>query len=313
MKTLPDLPPAWIERARAASIVEVVGRFFTVKRAGTFFRTLEHDSLVLSPRENRYHWYSKPGGGTQGQESGDPIDFLMRYGAPGGLSFPAAVRHLVHEDFPAWTPPAPTDDEERAEFSDLAERFHRKLTRSGYAWWAGRGVPAAVVDFLGLGESNFGYTLPIRNPFDGFRTVVNIKHRNRHPASPVRYISETRGSFLYVPAPAVLRHETLVLVGGEIKAVVLGARGIPTISSACGAATWMPEWGNLLAGKFIVIALDPGEEAQAARIQARMVEDCPRSVSMIATLPHPPDDFLLHHGGTVEALRRLLYLDKVRG
>lgn len=310
MKTLPDLPPDWIERARAASIVEVVGRFFTVKRAGTFFRTVEHDSLVLSPRENRYHWYSKTGGGTQGQESGDPIDFLMRYGAAGGMSFPAAVRHLVNEDFPAWTPPAPTDDEERAEFSDLAERFHRKLTRRGYAWWAGRGVTAAVVDFLGLGESHFGYTLPIRNPFDGFRTVVNIKHRNRCPTSPVRYLSETKGSFLYVPAPAVLRHDTLVFVGGEIKAIVLGARGIPAVSSACGAATWMPEWGNLLAGKFIVIALDPGEETQAALIQARMDEDCPRSVSMVASLPYPPDDFLLHHGGSLAELRRLLYLDR---
>ena len=156
MAPLPDLPPEWIERARAASIVEVVGRLFTVKRAGTFFRTEEHDSLVLSPRENRYHWYSKPGGGRQGQESGDPIDFLMRYGQAGGLSFPVAVRRLVHEDFPAWTPPAPAEDEEPAEFSDLAERFHRKLTRAGYAWWAGRGVNRTVVDFLGLGESNFG-------------------------------------------------------------------------------------------------------------------------------------------------------------
>lgn len=62
-----------LEQIRSANpIDQVVGEKFTLKRQGTRFVGVEHDSLVVMPQTEQYFWNSKG-------EYGDVFDFVGRH------------------------------------------------------------------------------------------------------------------------------------------------------------------------------------------------------------------------------------------
>jgi DNA primase len=62
-----------LEQIRSAnSIEDVVAQRFALKKAGTRFIGVEHDSLVIVPRTQMYFWNSK-------DEQGDVFDFTGRH------------------------------------------------------------------------------------------------------------------------------------------------------------------------------------------------------------------------------------------
>ena len=62
-----------LEQIRSANPIErVIGEKFALKRMGTRYVGVEHDSLVITPQTGQYFWNSKG-------EYGDAFDFTGRH------------------------------------------------------------------------------------------------------------------------------------------------------------------------------------------------------------------------------------------
>lgn len=267
-----------------------------------FPRAKQHDSLVIDRAKNYYIWNSK-------QETGDPIDWLMRYRH---LSFPEAVAFLLDlPDLlsPRWraargmvardAPATPTSMLEQ----ELHLAYHHRLGRTGLAWWRGRGVYPETVERLFLGEAAYSYTIPVFE--DGI--LRDVRHRNKNPQSAFRYWPERAGlgAHLYIPFPEALAQEQVFWVTGEIKVMVCNQAGLPALCSTAGADSWFRVWADTLRGHDVVLVFDPGEIKQAERIHTKMTSDG-LTVRPPLWLPADIDDLLVAHSMSAEEIRRFL-------
>lgn len=93
-----------LEQIRSANPIEqVVGEKFALRRMGTRYVGVEHDSLVVTPQTGQYFWNSRG-------EYGDAFDFagrhLLNYGqswnnrddVPGSGAFSGTVRRDRHRN-----------------------------------------------------------------------------------------------------------------------------------------------------------------------------------------------------------------------
>lgn len=82
---------------REIPLQDVIATKFQIKQVGAHFTTKEHDSLIVNPRYNKYHWNSR-------DEHGSTIDFVMRHIEPNFDEIEAA-KWLYH--FAGWILPEP--------------------------------------------------------------------------------------------------------------------------------------------------------------------------------------------------------------
>lgn len=260
----------------------------------------EHDSLVVDVEHNRFYWNSK------GITWGNVIDFFKVYF---GVDFEAA-RKLVLNTSKSMSQPLRTGENKKQEWEsvdlNVSTIHHNRLRDNDYEWWLGRGVLPETVKYLKLGTMTdmMGvkwYTIPIMS-IDGNR-YDNYKLRRAGEGLPrYRQYKPNLRPALYNPYPTqVARSNQVVLVAGEIKAIVLSQYGIPTVSSSTGVNTWQDEWVPVFKGKEVIICFDPkehligpGKESSAKSITHSlyssdlMVQETP--------LPYDPDDCIVKHG-----------------
>lgn len=302
----PKIPKKEIDEANDYPLELLIGRMYTIddRGHGSYMRTIEHDSLVISRNRNRYFWYSRTDQSGD-VEKGSPIDWCMRYM---GMNFPQAVEYLrgipgsrspVYKHVKTWTPNKVVELDQ-----DLYRKYHEGLNKRGYEWWGARGIPADIVDELFLGQTRWSYTIPVWDAF-GTGKLVNMRHRRAAPGG-LRYLPEkvitpddpdgvyVPGAQLYVPRMKVLQNSPYFLwVTGEIKAIVCYVHGIPALATTAGCESWMIEWAELIGDREVYTIFDPGEEKQAKRVSEKMRTDGVK-VTEVPTLPGDIDDLLVH-------------------
>lgn len=301
-------------------IVEVVGKHYSLRRIGSVYKSIEHDSLVVNPDTNWFHWNSRG-------VSGGPSDFI---------SYIHGVDRTVARDFlrNSHSTLRVVDRKPEKVYQSLprsvALSHHKNLCAKSRSWWHSRGVLDDTIDRLLLGTTyeewsieRFGgngiwYTIPSFST-DGDH-IENYKIRTDSDADP-KYLQYKKDMkpVLYVPFPEYIE-DTIVFVAGEIKAMVLGQYGIPAVSSTTGCATWRSEWVEHFAGKRVIQCFDAKEyvpqttsrglakHSAADLVMIGLMNDAHVSVEQVIP-PHDIDDALVKHGYSIRDIKGILGLE----
>jgi len=194
---------------------------------------------------------------------------------------------------------------------DLAQQYHDRMNGQR-RFWHEKGLADATIDAHMLGYSaqcptyreSPSWTIPVF--FRG--KLLNIRHRLASPPTPGdKYRPERAG------LPAVMFNadmltnpqEFVVLVEGEIKAMVLSQAGFPAVGIP-GASIFPDRWVQWFGKqKRVYVALDPGAERCAAEI-TQMIGARAR----LCSFPVKPDDFLVLYGGTLAQMKEYLQMGR---
>lgn len=167
------------------------------------------------------------------------------------------------------------------------------------SYWLSEGIPEESVRKFGLGlcqdcpmyPGHKSHTIPVWE----YGKLVNIRHRIINPENPKdKYRPHIPGLGNHMFNSDILSHvDSVVVVEGEKKAIVLDAQRIATVAIP-GASSFKGDWASRFKHlRAVWVALDPGMEAQSLRI-ARLIGDAAR----ICNFPTKPDDFLVKYGGS---------------
>jgi hypothetical protein len=134
-------------------------------------------------------------------------------------------------------------------------------------------------------------------PYYHHGKIVSIRHRLLHPlVDGGKYRPQFRGLPAALFNADVLDGELdfVLLVEGEIKALVLAQYGFPTVAVP-GIATFKAEWLPMFQGVRVVVIPDPSAESQGHAIAGDL-----GSAASVLTLDCKPDDWFVVHGRSVE-------------
>ena len=198
----------------------------------------------------------------------------------------------------------------------LVEGFHRNLINDRKEllaeFMSKRGLTMeTVVRFkLGYESKSKRFVIPVR---DEQGRVVNLR-KYRLEAGDSQKMSNHMGygspPRLY-PLAELDGAENVLIVEGELDALIAIQNGLTAVSGTGGAEKWMPEWSRFFEGKNVTIIYD---NDQAGRIGAHRVKQSvrkyARSVKVIEALcPEEHEDitdYFVRHKGTVRKLKKLI-------
>lgn len=197
--------------------------------------------------------------------------------------------------------------------ADYVERAHSKIGSAGplLEELRARGVTDAMIRKHRLGYDQQRITIPIKNA-----AGVYVNVRKYLPGAPgEQKMRNVKGrSKLRLFPIEQLKYQTLLLAGGEIKAIVAAEQLNPhDVGAVCvtGAeGTWTDDLGFALAGKDIVVCMDIDKHGQGAALKlAKRVYAHAASVCIL-TLPLDPEqyphgdvnDYIARENGDVYAL-----------
>lgn len=149
----------------------------------------------------------------------------------------------------------------------VVERAHASLPAAGVLLRAlyDRGVTDRLIDKYRLGEAEGRITIPIKSDAGYF---VNV--RKYLPGAPGKdKMRNTKGySKIRLYPIEQLRFDSVVVCGGEIKAIVaaeqLNMAGIGAITATGGEGNWDPSFTAALSNKKVWVCYDVDEEGQKA-------------------------------------------------
>lgn len=276
-------------------LVEIIGGYTELKREGQYYRSVDHDSMVIDVKHNRLYWNSK------GVQWGTILDFYMHYF---GIPFESALRIARGTNATMFEPVEKAV--EKVEYSklsiSLSDKHHADLDQDAIDWWLSRGVTRKSIDYLSLGlcrrKGRRWGTIPVKDRTGTYLANYKIRLMGESDTLPryMQYISNLEPA-CYVP----FKYESgkIVMVGGEIKSIVLGQYGIPCFSSSSGVSTWSDTWEPVVSGKDVVLCFDPKEHGKGkpSELVLNQVRKFAFSVEE-SPLPYDPDDAIVKHGMT---------------
>jgi len=241
-------------------------------------------------------------------KTGDAISWLQdRY----DMTFPEAVEHLggngvlLPQTVVADRAQRQRIDTERKQAAldvmaakwSVAHRYHAQMTDRSY--WHGQGLTDQSIDRWNLGwtpecptfRQSPSHTIPIT----AGGKLLNIRHRLTQPQSRGdKYRPQMAGLPALMFGYDLCKAEpVLMLVEGEVKAMLLTQEGFPAVGIP-GASTFKPHWVSWFADVLeVFVAFDPGAETQAAKVCEAL-----GNKAKLVTLPVKPDDFFVRYGGT---------------
>jgi hypothetical protein len=314
-----------LEQIRSANPIEdVVAQRFALKKAGTRFVGVEHDSLVVVPRTGMYFWNSK-------DEQGDVFDFVGRHLLNQGTwnprdpaQFMEVVRYLARR---AGVTIAEDENFKRSHAwweRQLIQRLHDTLlnTRPALDYvtqargWKLETVRAARIGFMPADKRAL---LSDLNLPDKWRAVIG-----KFPDGMIVYPHLASGRLTYLSGRSIegKKHynppreiigerqpyynhaynkgcEQLVLVEGQADAITFGEWGIPAI--ALGGMKASDELLRSLKGyKRVFVALDNTDDANA---KSREIALALRGATFLPKLPNgikDANDWLVNGQATGE-------------
>jgi DNA primase len=321
-----------LEQIRSANPIEqIVGEKFALKRQGTRFIGVEHDSLVVTPQTGQYYWNSKG-------EYGDAFDFVGRHllnystgwNNRDAVMFMEAVRYLAQR--------AGIDIEAGNDFHKSYSRAERQLVQRLHEVLLN--TPAAL-DYV---TKTRGWQLAtIRSARLGFMPQdkrklladLNLADKWREatakfPNGMIVYIHLERGRLAYLSGRSIedKRHynppreilgerrpyynhlysadaERAVLVEGQADAITFGEWGIPALAIA-GMHVSDDLLTALRQHRRLFVALDNTPEAIEKNL------DIARMLGATAFIPRLPDgvkdanDWLVQGNASADAVEDVL-------
>lgn len=153
----------------------------------------------------------------------------------------------------------------------LAECTERLLGSANYlrVMREKRGLSLDTIERFGIGYHDGRYTIPVR---DAAGALVNVRRYKPDATEPKdKMMSWARGTGsrrLFLPE-VLAQHDEVILVEGEMDAIIGQQFGLPTLSHTAGASAWDSRWNLEFEGKVVFICYDCDD---TGRRGARKVE-----------------------------------------
>lgn len=143
-------------------------------------------------------------------------------------------------------------EKQLASFTDrlLASSAHLQVMREQ------RGLTVETIERFGLGYHDGRFTIPVRDAQGVLRNVRRYKPNAKDPKD--KMISWSRGNGtrrLFLPE-VLEHHDEVILVEGEMDAIIGQQYGLPTLSHTAGAVAWDPRWNLEFEGKVVFVCYD---------------------------------------------------------
>jgi hypothetical protein len=321
-----------LEQIRSANPIEqVVGERFALKRQGTRYVGVEHDSLVVTPQTGQYFWNSRG-------EYGDVFDFagrhLLNYGQSwnhrDATMFMEAVRYLAERVGIAIETPSDFHKSFAWAERQLVQRLHEALLNTPAALeyttqtrgWQPTTVKAARLGFMPPDKRTL---LADLNLPDKWRTTIT-----KFPMGMLVYIHlemgrlaylsgrSTAGKQHYNPPREILGErrpyynhlysaeaEQVALVEGQADAITFGEWGIPALAIA-GMHVSDELLDQLRQHRRVFVALDNTPEALGKN------REIARKLGATAFIPRLPEgvkdanEWLAQHSAAIETVQDVL-------
>lgn len=321
-----------LEQIRSANPIEqVIGEKFALKRQGTRYVGVEHDSLVVTPQTGQYFWNSRG-------EYGDAFDFAgrhllgydNRWNNRDAAMFIEAVRYLAQRA--GIDIDAENDFHKSSAWAErqLAQRLHEALLNTPSALdyatqtrgWQSATIKAARLGFMPQDKRTL---LAELNLLDKWRTTIA-----KFPTGMLVYIHLEQGRLVYLSGRSIAgkQHynppreiigerrpfynhlysadvEQVALVEGQADAITFGEWGIPAMAIA-GMHVSDELLTTLRQHRRVFVALDNTLEAQDKN------REIARKLGANAFIPRLPEgakdanEWLAQHSATIEAVQAVL-------
>jgi hypothetical protein len=172
--------------------------------------------------------------------------------------------------------PTPEPQDTAAEAKLPSEAFLRSATESLLSSSSNlklmrekRGLTMQTLEKFGIGFHEGRFTIPVR---DAQGRLVNVRRYKPNATEPKdKMMSWSRGTGsrrLFLP-DVLEHHDEVVLVEGEMDAIIGQQYGLPTLSHTAGASAWDPRWNLDFEDKVVFICYDCDD---TGRRGARKVE-----------------------------------------
>jgi hypothetical protein len=200
---------------------------------------------------------------------------------------------------------------------DAVERYHSAIwsTAPMLRELRLRGVSDEVIRRRRLGFDRGRVTIPI---YDEYDEVVNVRRYLPGAPGPEK-IRNTRGYGKIRLYPVdQLKYDTIIVTGGEMKAVVgaehMNPHDIGVITATAGEGNWEPEFSRAMRGKRVYVATDIDDEGRAAaqtlcarnKAEARWIGDVLIPLDRVRYPKGDLNDFFGTSGGTAAQLLAVL-------
>lgn len=202
--------------------------------------------------------------------------------------------------------------------ANKVELYHSQVSQAGDYWYS-QGLNDDTICQYQLGYCPICPTDPnspsFTIPYFCKAKLINLRHRLKYPNGHGKYRPEFAGlgnqlfnlDTLFTTEEisfGLLNPNELIIVEGEIKAMVLEQVGYKTIGIP-GANSWRGDWGKWLKDyNQVFICLDPGADRQAQKIAESLASY--NLQSSICQFPVKPDDFFTIYGGNVSEFSMFL-------
>lgn len=264
------------------SLIErLVAEDFTLTSNGSrFARTLEHSSLVIDRKRDRFYWNSK-------RIFGDAMEYLRRVRGLSKLEAEMCIREhglpisfldtaVIEKDEPEKLPHTKVD-------TSLVEVFFNAGKNHRDYWYNMRGYTDDTINKFKLGYTGEWYTIPIFHK----ERFVNFQVRKENPKI-IKHWYKGVG-----PHPfnfSVLNFSSWVVVTeGPPDAIMLRQNNIPAISQTGGSGYWHSGWNEFLWDKKRVYIVYDNDDA--GRINAKKVGNLLGKKAKIYTFSRFNDKF----------------------
>jgi len=241
------------ELAQRVSIVPIIEEAFTLRQSGQhYLRGVEHDSLVVDIRKNKFYWNSLG-------ISGGPITWLMQIR---GLSYRHALDELQRFSGLPFREALLKIDKPTPIYPRLLDTFF-ELGKRNRSYWYSRGFTDDSIDKFKLGFTGKANVIPIIQ--DG--VLENFQCRIGQGAEK-RVWWWAKHKALNLFGADDLRSSYVVLTEGPIDAITLHQVGIPAITQSA-INYWNNLWNKYLVDCYTIYILYDND--LAGRTAARKI------------------------------------------
>ena len=211
-------------------VQELINEDFGYRHEGsTWGRALEHTSLVVDEKNQRWYWNSE-------DISGDALDYLIKVR---GLSPKKAKEVLaIREKIVSGVPITEHEKSYYVAYEKLVDIFWDRGRKNRDYWYA-RKLKDSTIDRHRLGFFDGWYTIPLY-----FNDVlINFQMRRDEPSKKItmRY-SEKEWTPILINQSLLSIVDTIYIVEGAVDALLLTQEGIPAVAQTSGGSYWSPLW-----------------------------------------------------------------------
>lgn len=210
-------------------IDKIIEKDFRLKRSGRYLRGVEHDSLVIDLKNNRFYWNSLG-------VSGDALVWLMNIN---GQSYATALKTLQNYTGLPFTRILERLEEPTPLYQPLLKAFFT-LGKYYREYWYKRGYTDETIDYFKLGYTGKAFVIPVvlEDKLCNFQCRTGGMGKKR-----IWNWAKDRPAY-----PFNVKHKTkyVFLTEGLPDTITMHQMGLPAMSQISGPYAWRKEWNKYI-------------------------------------------------------------------